>query len=65
MNKLICPLSEEFLYCSPELPEKGCYRVLMETQQPMLAAQKTDVVDGNGYALQKSEAYKKSGKNSW
>jgi len=63
MNKLICPLSEEFLYCSPELPEKGCYRVLIETHQPMLSAQKTDVVDGNGYAQQKSGVYKKSGIN--
>jgi len=34
MKKLICPLSEAFLYCSPETPEKCLYRVLACAQSP-------------------------------
>jgi len=52
MNKLICPLSEEFLYCSPERPEKGCYRVLQEMEQPKQVSQKNGAVDFNGHLLQ-------------
>ncbi|MFC1601973.1 hypothetical protein ACFL3U_00205 [Pseudomonadota bacterium] len=40
MNKLIRPLSEEFLYCSPETPEKSLYRVLIRTQRPKPRVQK-------------------------
>ena len=63
MNKIICPLSEEFLYCSPELPEKGCYRALVETQQPMRALQNNYVVGDNSHLSQKIMAYKRLGIN--
>ena len=35
MNKLICPLSEDFLYCSPETLDACLYRLMVPTaQQP-------------------------------
>jgi len=43
MNKLIRPLSEEFLYCSPEMPEKGLYRILVRAQRPKPRFDKTQL----------------------
>jgi hypothetical protein len=40
MNKLIRPLSEEFLFCSPEMPERSYYRIMVLSQKQKPRVQK-------------------------
>jgi len=50
MNKLIRPLSEEFLFCSPETPEKSFYRVLVRSQNAKPRVQKIQLKEWKRHA---------------
>jgi len=53
MNKLIRPLSEEFLFCSPEAPEKSFYRILVRAQKPKPRVQKIQLKEWKRHAPEK------------
>ena len=53
MNKLIRPMSEDFLYCSPESPEKSDYRILIRLQRPKPRLQKIQLKEWKRHAPRK------------